>query len=375
MISGNIEKMSKKHKTKIRRGKDRKMNGQTTNLNKFNTPTIDQKGLIGFRGTVNLGANTPVVTAAPAPSFWETDIQVVKSCGVIGEAIQVSISSKARHKINALMNHFPGTEWLAYLVGNKDFRYVEDIVIPKQRVTSVNVYVDDGVSVPIMGVIHSHHDMGNSFSHTDDTYINQNHDISLCISNNGIKGHVRVKTECGRFALVDAKVVDHITEFVTSEFIKEIDALITKQTFTYSPYYGVGRGGRVPMVGLDADEMMSLADMNEGVEYSHYGRNLRIQHHITDEVMSYEQSIRGTMVDAYYSVEFDMLAGLIESIGSHSYDMWEDRALNDNGNVYTEDYYRLVDEISTFSDELTELELVTLNKLALSLRKRLETNA
>ena len=43
------------------------MNGQTTNLNKFNTPTIDQKGLIGFRGTVNLGANTPVVTAAPAP--------------------------------------------------------------------------------------------------------------------------------------------------------------------------------------------------------------------------------------------------------------------------------------------------------------------
>jgi hypothetical protein len=398
--SGIIKKMMKV-RTKIRRGKDRKMNNPT-NLHKFNGdhPSTSIVGRGGITVVSNLKelenlrmeANKPYhplenlkketeapiiphtlasVTAAPAPTFWETDIQVIKSCGVIGEAIPVSISSKARNKINVLMKHFPGTEWLAYLVGNKDLHYVDDIAIPKQRVSSVRVDVDGDVGIPIIGVIHSHHDMGNGFSHTDDTFINQNHDISLCISHKGINGHVRVKTECGRFALVPANVSDFITEFVTDDFLKEVDTLITKQTYSYP----AGNYGNYTRSGNTFQRDIDAYGLEEEVDFNRYNRSLRVQHHILDEVVSYEQSIRGTVVDAYYTVEFEMLAGLIESIGSVSYDMWEDRAFNGSDNVYTEDYYRIVDEISTFSDELTEAEKVALNKLALCLRKRLETNA
>jgi len=200
-----------KIKTKIRRGKDKKMT----------TPKVVCCGA---------AAPTPLLSKSPVfhgtflppqePTFWETDIQVIKSCGVINQKVRVYISPKAKQKINLLMNKFAKIEWLAYLVGNKATNTVEDIVIPKQQVTAVRVNVNGQVSVPIMGVIHSHHDMGNKFSHTDDEFINQNHDISLCISHGGINGQVRVKTECNRYALVEAIVVDSITEFDATEFLK-----------------------------------------------------------------------------------------------------------------------------------------------------------
>ena len=344
-----------KIKTKIRRGKDKKMT----------TPKV-----------ICCGAAAPGITKSAAfhgtflppkePTFWETDIQVIKTCGAINQKVMVSISPKAKQKVNLLMNKFAKMEWLAYLVGNKATNTVEDIIIPKQRVTTVKVNVDGQVNVPIMGVIHSHHDMGNKFSHTDDEFINQNHDISLCISHSGISGHVRVKTECNRYALVEAVVVDSITEFDSVEFLKEVDTLIT-ETPLFPGYYGKTGMGMTGIDMMDFEEESDAADI--------LARSLHckaIDRDILEEIDGYEESIKGVEVDDFYRVEFATLIGYIRSIGTPMYDNWENRAFKDMDNVFTEDYYRLIDEISVFSEDVTEKEMVALNRLALKLEKMLD---
>ena len=290
-----------------------------------------------------------------APSFWETDIEVIKSCGAISQKVEVYIAPKAKQKINILMKKFPKMEWLAYLVGNKATNCVEDIIIPKQRVTVVRVNVDGQVDVPIMGVIHSHHDMGNKFSHTDDEYINQNHDISLCISHGGISGHVRVKTECNRYALIEAVVVDAVTEFDVTEFLKEVDTLIS-ETVLFPGYYGkTGMSMYDPdMMGLDDDDI----NFNPNLPIKGMGGDLM------EEIEAYEASIKDVKVDAFYQVEMSMLTNYIKSIGTGLYDYWEDKAFKGADNVYTEDYYRLIDEISASYESFSEREIVSLNRLA-----------
>ncbi len=167
---------------------------------------------------------------APKEECWESGIEVLKSCGSAPASVNVTIGNIAMAKINALMAHYVRMEWLAYLIGSDN--HITDIIIPEQEVTPVKVEVDpEGVSVPTMGVIHSHHDMGNSFSHTDDTYINQNHDMSLCISKDGINGVVRIKTACDKYIMVKASVSLKTEGFDVDAFIKEADALITEKTF------------------------------------------------------------------------------------------------------------------------------------------------
>lgn len=327
----------------------------------------------------------PYVAPKPQPTFWETDIEetMVKSCGVFDEKIEVLISTKARQKMTLLMEKFTRMEWLAYLVGDKDELIVEDIVIPKQRVTSVNVYVDEPVDVPIIGVIHSHHDMGNGFSHTDDDYINQNHDLSLCITNTKITGQLRVKTECGRFMLADVEVKDAIDGFDVVEFLKEVDDQISEKVYTPAAgnYYGGGIGG---------------AGRGAGVTYpSHYGNSAgwedfddecwdteapsaaakKVDRELISEINKYRDSIKGLAeVDDFYMVEFNMLANFINSIGTAQFEVWETKAFDDTNNVYTEDYYRLIDEISLFAEEATEFESKQLVQLAEELEKRCETS-
>lgn len=329
-------------------------------------------------GFVPQGARTITIKPEPEPSFWETDIEVemVKSCGVFDDKIEVMISAKARQKMNLLMRKFPRLEWLAYLTGDKDELFVDDIVIPKQRVTSVNVYVDEGVSVPIIGVIHSHHDMGNGFSHTDDSYINQNHDLSLCITNQKITGQARVKTECGRFMLVDVEVVDAIEGFEVDDFIKEIEEQISEKTIVHT-YPGVGgniRGSHYPNFGNNAgyadldeeDDVWDTLPPSAGAPTS--------SKEILSEVRSYHESIQGAVMDDFFMIEFNMLYNLINSIGTDSYGLWEDKAFDDGDNVYTENYYRLIDEISLFQDDLTSQEKTALLNLSKELEKRCETN-
>lgn len=192
------------------------------------------------KGAKGDGKGTPVgfqVQVGPTEECWESGIEVIRSCGTAPQAVPVLIGPLAQAKINALMQAYPRIEWLAYLIGDSQNRYIEDIIVPKQEVTAVRVDVDPaGVNVPIIGVIHSHHGMGNGFSGTDHAYINQNHDISLCISHGGIAGQVRVATACGKFVIVKAQVFQHVEGFDHSTFITEAKSLITEKTYNYNTY-------------------------------------------------------------------------------------------------------------------------------------------
>lgn len=335
--------------------------------------------------------------APPAPTFWETDLpdEMITSCGAMAEKATVLIGPKARAKMTLLMERFPRIEWLAYLVGDKEGLFVEDIAIPKQRVTAVNVYVDEPVDVPIMGVIHSHHDMGNGFSGTDDDYINQNHDLSLCITNTKITGQLRVKTECGRYMLADVVVYDSVEGFEPVEFLKEVDAQISE--IKYTTGYGYNRfqnrvtpvnqnlsrttgatgnvlgSNRSPMFGNSA----GWEDQGDGWDTVEPSGNVKpkASRDLLQEIDNYKNSIHGlSEVDEFYIVEFTMLSNLIHSIGGHLYDVWETKAFDATDNAYTEQYYTLIDEISLFSEELRPQEKTALLALASELDKRCEVS-
>lgn len=193
-------------------------------------PVTHGRGASRFVGGYGgMGFATTVV--APREECWDAEIEILKSCGTAPKAVEVTIERVAMAKIQTLMGHYKSIEWLAYLIG--EGTTITDIVVPKQKVTSVRVDVDpDGVDVPTIGVIHSHHGMHNSFSGTDDTYINQNHGMSLCISHDGIQGHVRVETGCGKFVLVDAKVMV-INDGVMDAFLEDAKKLISERTYSY----------------------------------------------------------------------------------------------------------------------------------------------
>ena len=166
---------------------------------------------------------------------WTTDITT--NTRIRYGDIDVYISPEAKIKIDILMDKFDHTEWLAYLIGNinEDSVYIDDIVIPKQEVTVVNVFVDpnNGINVETIGVIHSHHDMGNEFSHTDDEFINANHNVSLCVTHKKIKGHVRVKVSDNEYGIKDANIVyDEFIDF--KKFIDEIEKNISPMRYVYS---------------------------------------------------------------------------------------------------------------------------------------------
>lgn len=86
---------------------------------------------------------------------------------------------------NGIQSKFEGTEFSILLKGywtHKGFECSDHYIIPKQRVTAASVeyeplagYVSDGYNV----VIHSHHNMGGSFSSTDLEYINSFFPVSI----------------------------------------------------------------------------------------------------------------------------------------------------------------------------------------------------
>jgi hypothetical protein len=173
---------------------------------------------------------------------WEVKIDVINSCAKSPEKIKVKIDPIVKNKIDYLMKKFVGTEWLAYLIGesNSENKKAEenkviDIFIPNQVVNSVNVddiHCEEFNNLNIIGVIHSHHNMGNDFSSTDDDWINQNHNISLCVSKSGIKGHVRWKTPCGSYKIVEARLVLNFnTNFDKKSFDEEIKEKIKKKNY------------------------------------------------------------------------------------------------------------------------------------------------
>lgn len=192
---------------------------------------------------------TPVTPITPVgPDYWESDIECLSECGKAPKDMVVWIHPVAKEKIEILMEEYKSIEWLAYLLGEFGEKIeITDIFIPNQEITATsvdNIVCEEYNDLNSIGVIHSHHGMGNSFSGTDDTYINQNHDISLCISNSGIKGHVRWETPCGGYKIVECIVKVKTESLVNKdEFVTNIKEKIKKKTFTTTVVYQGGYPG------------------------------------------------------------------------------------------------------------------------------------
>jgi hypothetical protein len=159
--------------------------------------------------------------------YWETETKEIKECSR-AESVTYKMSLVLKLKIDALMEKYKNREWLGYLLGDKETRVLSDIFIPKQIATITHVepreFPQDS---RIIGVIHSHHNMGHNFSHTDDEFINQNHHISIVVSNSGYSGKVRTQTPCGCTIKVPVKIeVEFGVPFDKETFVKDLDAKI-----------------------------------------------------------------------------------------------------------------------------------------------------
>jgi len=234
------------------------------------------------------GKTKEVKVIVPKETCWETEIDMVPSCSKAPETVDIFISPLAKDKIEYLMDKFKDIEWLAYLMG--EGTNVEDIYVPKQKVSPGSVTdIDSSIcnKIPIIGVIHSHHGMGNGFSGTDNAWINQNNDISLCISKEGINGQMRWKTPCGSLKIVKAIVKLKIdVEYDRKAFDKMIEENIEKEVYIFpksnakyvnhGSYYGLydeddfysknGEGDYLDM--LDPNQEKTLEDELKYLEES-----------------------------------------------------------------------------------------------------------
>lgn len=190
-------------------------------------------------------AKTTTVVRQPTDFAWEAKIETVTACSKAPEKITIWITPTVKEKTAYLMKKFTNLEWLAYLLGEKkeDGSFlVNDIFLPKQRVSGAsvdNVDCPEYNQLPVVGVMHSHHNMGHNFSHTDDEWINQNHDLSIVVSKTGFGGQARYKMPCGAYKIIDVKVKLKINSSVDfDDFQKQIDEKIEKQTYNIYNQYG-----------------------------------------------------------------------------------------------------------------------------------------
>lgn len=189
--------------------------------------------------------------------FWEVEIDCVKACSKAPKEVTVFMNKESRDKAMLFMKWAGAREWLAYLVGTKDegdVFHVNDLYLPDQRTSASlvdKVVADKYNEMQVIGVIHSHHEMGTgdddspSFSGHDANFINGNHDLSLLAGRDtktkGFKivGIGRVKTPCGSLMQVKANVkakkekpsdsvVKLMNEFKEKVFGKKNDGLASK---------------------------------------------------------------------------------------------------------------------------------------------------
>jgi proteasome lid subunit RPN8/RPN11 len=221
----NGDNMSKKRNLKKKKNKT---------INKNNLAVQNQKKINktnGFNKT--LSSDEP----------WEVEIDCVEACSKTPDKIDIWFLPLAKRKVDVLMKEYKNIEWLAYLLGKKGTREIIDLFIPNQNISSArvdNIQCEEYNDLSVIGVIHSHHSMGHNFSSTDNEWINQNHDISLCISHNGIGGQYRYKTPCGAFKIIDVNTRLKIEiDFDEKQFIESIKDKLKERTYT-NTYYPSG---------------------------------------------------------------------------------------------------------------------------------------
>lgn len=193
--------------------------------------------------------NKTATAAASAGDSWEVEIDCVTACSKVPEKVNIWFHPLAKRKVDTLMKEYSAIEWLAYLLGQKGTREVEDIFVPDQSISTARVddiECEEYNNLSIIGVIHSHHSMGHSFSGTDHDYINGNHDISIVVSHSGLAGQFRYKTPCGSYKIIEVNVRLKVNlDFNDEKFIEAVKPKLMKKTYTsYYPSYTGVYGGR-----------------------------------------------------------------------------------------------------------------------------------
>lgn len=210
--------------------------------------------LPGGQGGHGVVATSNVSRQPARDDFWEVEQDIVTSCSKCEKSVDVFMNITSRRKAMLYMKWAGPREWLAYLVGEKinDVYYINDLYLPDQRTSATlvdNVNTDEFNQFNIVGVIHSHHEMGAgdannpSFSGHDDAFINANHNLSLLAgrdrSTKGFKivGLARVTTPCGAFMQVKANVKSMVED---PEGDKVLRDEFLEKTQTQTQNYGYG---------------------------------------------------------------------------------------------------------------------------------------
>jgi hypothetical protein len=154
---------------------------------------------------------------------------------------EVTIDFLVMQKALAMTQVMDKKEWLGYLKGFKteDGFHIEDIVIPRQVVTSCDVdEIERVADNDIIGTVHSHNTMGTFFSSTDHDYIGANNPVMVVVDSKGnSKCAVRATLQCGNFILLDAELTviytdsPEIVEFITANKDK-----ITEKVYVFNNY-------------------------------------------------------------------------------------------------------------------------------------------
>ena len=178
---------------------------------------------------------------------WTSDFEVHESCPYHKEQTLI-ISQSDYGKILALDKEFT-TEFSIYfdvevIDKDKGIFKMTNIIIPKQIVTTATIdFVDN---IHCAGVLHKHPKGVTTFSHTDDTYININHDFSILLEAGEIRTAVgRIRTPCNHVLKTDVKVEIEVSDIEEhAELIAHAKTMITEPAYTYPSYTKKkGQGG------------------------------------------------------------------------------------------------------------------------------------
>jgi hypothetical protein len=246
--------------------------------NDCNIPLNVRGGLLGRVFTPS------VVYTPPAPDYWQApEPKEIKYHALAPQQHDVIFTQLVKAKIDTLMSAYPNIEWLVYLSGKREDNttYINDLIVPVQSVTSVRVdkiELENMGSLPIVGVMHSHHGMGNGFSGTDDMFINANHLLSLCISHGGINGQFRWGTPEGDQVMIKASVkIEYSFGFDAEEFKKHCSENISEITYANHGrnfgYLTNTRNAYCNIMNPSLDDLMEeLSDGDtDGIGFMHHG--------------------------------------------------------------------------------------------------------
>jgi len=204
---------------------------------------------------------------------WDSGLRVLHDCKClcVPRVIEILIDPETYQVIEYVRSKVDSNEFLIYLTayeversGEKVVYYVKDWYIPKQKVTSTSVNVEESdVVLKFNTVLHYHpFSHGNSsFSSTDYEYVNSNHMISLLLDRSGItRATIQFKPPCSKdviFMVEIGKENIKIGKPMNEELKNKLDELIRErievQQIYYPQVYGYQTYTQCPYIGRESE--------------------------------------------------------------------------------------------------------------------------